>query len=162
MGAVIYSLADSKFGLGAAPRGTYHGLEMNAGHAPFVSLTGADIERLADSLERKPGAHGIVASNDLPFTVRAISEQSVRAEEFEIHEFRDHVVQVLAGETTFAVGGEAENPRTAGLGEQLALDVKGSSSVTMKKGDLLAIPCRTPHKRTTSGKVVMLMISVNH
>jgi len=153
-------LVKNKSIFGASADQAQTAFEVNNADNSFVSLQAEELKDLVKSLQGKSGVKEIVKSEGLPFTVRAISEKQMLAKEFEIHEFRDHVVQVLAGSTHFDVGGDTESPRIIGTGEQLALNVNGSKSVTMNIGDMLVIPRGTPHKRSTIKNAVLLMISV--
>lgn len=42
----------------------------------------------------------------------------------------------------------------------MAAGSDGAKVVTLEKGDLLAVPRGTPHKRTTEGRVVLQIVSV--
>lgn len=143
-------LVKNKSIFGASADQAQTAFEVNNADNSFVSLQAEELKDLVKSLQVKSGVKEIVKSEDLPFTVRAIFEKQMLTREFEIHEFRDHV----------DIGGDPESPRITGTGEQLALNVNGSKSVTMNIGDMLVIPRGTPHKRTTIKNAVLLMISV--
>ena len=87
------------------------------------------------------------------------TEEKKSAKEFEYHEGRDHIFQVLEGATTYELGGTPTNPRNTKPGEWLAPGSEGATTVTLRKGDMLVIPRGTPHKRTTETSVTFYLIS---
>lgn len=90
----------------------------------------------------------------------AINEESSKvSKEFEYHAKRDHVFQVLAGETQYELGGTPKNPRETKPGEFLAPESEGHKTVMLKRGDYLFIPRMTPHRRITQDSVSLLLIS---
>lgn len=86
-------------------------------------------------------------------------EKAKIAKEFEWHEGRDHVLQILSGTTVVEVGGTPKGQHSNKAGEWNAPESPGSVAYTMNKGDMLIIPRNTPHKRSTSGTVALLLIS---
>lgn len=93
------------------------------------------------------------------FTVSLGVETAKSAKEFEWHEGRDHVMQILDGSTVYELGGTPKDVRNIRPGEWLAPDSEGAASVTLHKGDLLVIPRGTPHRRSTAGTVTILLIA---
>lgn len=79
--------------------------------------------------------------------------------EFEWHEGRDHILQIVEGTTDYEIGGTPKNGRNTGPGEWLAPESEGATRMTLKKGDMLLIPRGTPHKRNTPGSVTLILIS---
>jgi quercetin dioxygenase-like cupin family protein len=86
-------------------------------------------------------------------------EKAKSAQEFEWHEGRDHVLQVLEGTTVYELGGTPKNGRKTGPGEWLAPESTGATTMTLKKGDMLLIARGTPHKRITAESVTLILIS---
>ncbi len=108
------------------------------------------------------------ASAPVPFTV--ISAEEIQADskalqakpgnkEFEWHEGRDHILQVLEGTTVYELGGTPKGGRNVKPGEWLAPDSEGAKKLTLKQGDTLVIPRNTPHRRSTTGSVTFTLIS---
>jgi mannose-6-phosphate isomerase-like protein (cupin superfamily) len=128
---------------------------------PYVVRSAQAIEDLIRSLQPGPRTADIVRTNQLPFSVSAVSERATEAAEFESHDTRDHVILVLQGTTRFELGGQVERPRQVSPGEWRAPEAKGKESVTLSKGDLLTIPRGTPHRRLTKESVTLLMMSVS-
>jgi mannose-6-phosphate isomerase-like protein (cupin superfamily) len=98
-------------------------------------------------------------SKALPFAVTLTTETKKSATEFEYHEGRDHVIQIVEGTTLYEVGGTPKNARNVKPGEWLAPISEGSTAITMKKGDMLILPRGTPHKRSTEGSVTLTLIA---
>lgn len=93
-------------------------------------------------------------------TLMILNEESNKtAKEFEWHATRDHVFQVLDGETKYELGGTPKGAHQTKPGEWLAPESEGAKTVMLKKGDYLFVPRMTPHKRTTEGSVSLLLIS---
>jgi mannose-6-phosphate isomerase-like protein (cupin superfamily) len=86
-------------------------------------------------------------------------EKAESAKEFEWHEGRDHVLQIIEGTTVVEVGGIPRDGRNIKPGEWLAPASEGAAAISLKKGDMLVIPRGTPHRRTTAGSVTILLIS---
>ena len=95
--------------------------------------------------------------NDTYFLIDLWVEKSNAGKEFEWHENRDHIVQILDGSTMYELGGEPQGTHGNGPGEWLAPHSEGASKVTLKKGDWLVIRRGTPHKRTTAEHVTFIL-----
>ena len=109
------------------------------------------------SLEAAPANKTIVDSGT--FTIMLTVERSRSAPEFEWHEGRDHIVQIVEGSTVYLVGGTPKNARSVKPGEWLAPVSEGAVAFKLDKGDMLLIPRGTPHKRSTEGSVRLMLIS---
>jgi len=113
----------------------------------------ADIKALTAS----PGNNNLVTGKN--FLVALTVETAKSAKEFEWHEGRDHVLQILDGTTVVEVGGMPKGAHSSRPGEWNAPESVGSTALTLNKGDMLTIPRNTPHKRSTTGTVTLILIS---
>lgn len=93
------------------------------------------------------------------FTIVITSETAKTAPEYEWHAGRDHILQILEGETVYEVGGAPVNPRNVKPGEWLAPSREGGATFHMKKGDMLVLPRGTLHRRITAGSVILTLIA---
>jgi mannose-6-phosphate isomerase-like protein (cupin superfamily) len=121
-----------------------------------------DAEAMAANLKDVQSNHGtkpLLSPKGSDITMVINEETNKVAKEFEFHAKRDHVFQVLAGETTYELGGTPKNARETKPGEFLAPESDGHKTVTLKQGDYLFVPRMTPHKRITEGSVSLLLIS---
>ena len=125
----------------------------------FKSFTAEQIVAATKALDAKPGDNNLFGDPSLPLTVVLTEEVSKSAKEFEWHEGRDHVVQILEGSTLYEVGGTPEGAHSTKPGEWNAPSAKGAKSIIMSKGDMLVIPRNTLHKRSTEDRVVFTLIS---
>ena len=133
--------------------------ETAAAPEPFRLLKAQTIAVDAEALAAKPGNTPLFDAKTLPFNIVLTTETDKSAKEFEWHEGRDHIFQILSGETVYLLGGTPDGAHNTKPGEWLAPDSTGATSVTLKKGDMLVIPRGTPHKRTTKGTVTFTLIS---
>jgi quercetin dioxygenase-like cupin family protein len=141
------SLLQHAVAQGAAPAG-----------GPSVQLFSAQaLSRDANALDGLPGNNNLV--DDKTFTVVLTTEKAKAGKEFEWHEGRDHIFQILEGSTIYEVGGTPKNGRNIRPGEWLAPECEGTASYTLHKGDMLVLPRGTPHKRTTQDSVTFTLIS---
>jgi len=113
----------------------------------------------AAKLHAAPGNDNLFESTVSPFTVVMTTEEKKAGKEFEYHEGRDHIFQILDGTTVYELGGTPQNPRNTKPGEWLAPACEGAKRLTLSKGDMLYIQRGTPHKRTTDGSVTFVLIS---
>lgn len=127
--------------------------------APFQLLTAEKLSDAMKTLEATPGNDNLFDAKSLPITIVMTTEDHKSAKEFEYHAGRDHIFQILDGETKYEVGGTPKNARNIRPGEYLASESEGATTLLLKKGDMLVIPRGTPHKRTTAGSVTLLLIS---
>ncbi|HUV68102.1 MAG TPA: twin-arginine translocation signal domain-containing protein [Terracidiphilus sp.] len=125
--------------------------------AKFQLFTDAAIQEDVKALEAAPGNKSLVDGKI--FTVVVTVEKAKSATEFEWHEGRDHILQILDGSTVYEVGGSPKNGRNIRPGEWLAPESEGATKMTLNKGDMLVIPRGTPHKRSTAGSVALTLIS---
>jgi len=95
--------------------------------------------------------------NDTYFLIDLWVEKKNAGKEFEWHEHRDHIVQILDGSTVYELGGKPQGAHGNGPGEWLAPHSEGATRVTLKKGDWVVIRRGTPHKRTTAEHVTFTL-----
>ena len=132
-----------------------------AAATPFQLFTAQQLADDAKALAAKGGNNNLVAaaSAGFPCAIVMTTEIAKSAAEFEQHEGRDHILQIIDGSTTYEVGGTLKNARTTRPGEQLAPAADGATKVTLNKGDMLTIPRGTPHRRSTTGSVTFYLLS---
>lgn len=118
------------------------------------------LEGIVKGLQAAPGNHQLSGSKTTPFTAVITVETNKSAKEFEYHEHRDHIFQIIDGSTQYELGGTPQSPHSTGPGEWLAPSSEGARSVTLRKGDMLVIPRGLPHKRSTTGSVTLSLISI--
>jgi mannose-6-phosphate isomerase-like protein (cupin superfamily) len=126
----------------------------------FQLFTAANLASIISGLQASPGNNQLSGSKTTPFTAVITVETNKSAKEFEYHEHRDHIFQIIDGTTQYQLGGTPQNPRSTGPGEWLAPSSEGAKSVTLNKGDMLVIPRGMAHKRSTTGSVTLLLISI--
>ena len=132
------------------------GVALAAAAQPAKLWTGKDINAAMQALAAKPGDNRL--SFDPKLQIVMTCEQHKSAAEFEWHEGRDHIVQVLDGSTLYEIGGVPKGAH-GGNGEWHAPQSEGSKSMLLEKGDMLLIPRGTLHKRSTEDSVTFLLIS---
>ncbi len=132
---------------------------VNAAAQPFKLFTAKDLDADMKALDAKPGDNRLYDSKAIPAQVVLTTEQHKSAAEFEWHEGRDHIVQIIDGSTLYEVGGTPTGTKVMGPGEWHATGSTGSKSILMIKGDILVIPRGTLHKRSTEDSVTILLIS---
>ncbi len=125
--------------------------------AAFQLFTAETLAGDARALEASPGNNNLV--DDKTFTVALTTEKAKSAPEFEWHESRDHIFQILDGSTVYELGGTPQGAHRKGPGEWLAPESEGAATVTLKKGDMLVIRRGTPHRRRTAESVTLMLIS---
>ena len=130
-----------------------------ASPVPFELFTADTLAGDAKTLLGAPGNKTLVDGKQLPVTVVMTTETAKSAKEFEWHEGRDHIVQILDGSTLYEVGGTPKQGHMTKPSEWLAPESEGHTTYTLKKGDMLLIPRSTPHKRTTKETVTLILIS---
>ena len=127
----------------------------------FQVFTAQQLADDAKALAAKGGNNNLVAAASAGFTCAIVMTTEVNhsATDFEQHEGRDHILQIIDGSTVYEVGGTLKNARTTKPGEQLAPASDGVTKVSLNKGDILTIPRGTPHRRTTKDSVTFFLIS---
>lgn len=136
------------------------GAEVNAAAQPIKLWTSKDLDAARAALDATPGDNRLYTSNTIPVQIILTTEKHKSATEFEWHEGRDHIVQILDGSTLYEVGGTPTGTKVMpGTGEWHATGSTGSKSILMVKGDMLLIPRGTLHKRSTEDSVTFLLIS---
>ena len=157
--AVSLSLTDkSLFASTAAPAAAQ--TAESGTHEPFQVFSAQTMASVIQAVQANSSTKSLVGSKSTPFTVVVTSESKKSGKEFEYHEHRDHIFQILEGTTQYELGGTPQNPRSTGPGEWLAPGSEGSRSITVHKGDMLVIPRGTPHKRITADQVTFTLISI--
>ncbi len=128
-----------------------------AGPATFQLITAETILNDVKALQAAPGNNNLVTQN--AFSVVLTTETAHSAKEFEWHEGRDHILQVIDGTTDYELGGTPREAHSPKPGEWLAPASDGAAALTLHKGDMLIIPRGTPHKRSTTTSVTFTLIS---
>lgn len=126
---------------------------------PFKLVTATEIAGHTAELKAKPGNWNFFENTPLPFTGVLTVETAKSAPQFEWHEGRDHIFQILDGETTYEVGGTPVNGHNTKPGEWLAPNATGATTLHLRKGDLLIIPRNTLHRRSTPRSVTFFLFS---
>jgi len=125
--------------------------------AGFQVVTAQQIREDVKALEASPGNNNVAQAKT--FTVVMTTEVGKIGAEYEWHEERDHVFQILDGETVYEVGGTPKGAHSIGPGEWRAPEAEGTTRFTLKKGDMLIVPRGTLHKRSTAVSVTFWLIS---
>jgi mannose-6-phosphate isomerase-like protein (cupin superfamily) len=123
----------------------------------FQMFSAETIQDDIKAMPATPAAGNLVANKN--FTVVLTTETAKSAPEFEWHEGRDHILQILEGETIYEVGGTPLHPRAVKPGEWMAPARDGGAHISMKKGDMLVLPRGTLHRRITAGSVTLMLIA---
>ncbi len=155
--AAGFTLTDSlkAFAQAGAP-----GANVNAAAQPIKLFKASDLDADMKALDAKPGDNRLYASNAIPMQIILTTEKHKSATEFEWHEGRDHLIQIIDGSTLYEVGGTPTGTKVMpGSGEWHATGSTGSKSILMGKGDMLLIPRGTLHKRSTEDSVTFMLIS---
>jgi len=126
---------------------------------PIQLWRAKDLDADRAALDAKPGDNRLYESKSIPVQVILTTEKHKSAAEFEWHEGRDHIVQILDGSTLYEVGGTPKGTKVMGPGEWHSTGADGTKSIMMGKGDMLLIPRGTLHKRSTEDSVTFLLIS---
>jgi quercetin dioxygenase-like cupin family protein len=126
---------------------------------PFQVFTAEKLADATNVIEAQRGQHPFYESKAVPLTVALFSQETHASKEFEYHEGRDHVFLILDGATTFELGGTPKDARMTKPGEWLAASSDGSTSVALKKGDMLVVPRGTPHRQSTEKSATWMLIS---
>lgn len=155
--ATGFVLAESVSIFGQA--GGQSGVQPGTTNAPtsFQVITAEAIQNDVKTLQSVSGNISLVTQSG--FSVVLTTEAAHNASEFEWHEGRDHILQVIDGTTVYELGGTPKDARSSKPGEWLAPASDGAAIVTLKKGDMLIIPRGMPHKRSTAGSVTFTLIS---
>lgn len=123
----------------------------------FQLFNAAAIQSDIAALKSSPGNNPLVTNKN--FLVALTVENAKTPAEFEWHEGRDHILQILEGSTVLEVGGTPKGGHSKAPGEWNAPESVGSTAYTLNKGDMLIIPRNTPHKRITASYVALILIS---
>lgn len=128
--------------------------------APGADFQVFNAQQIQDDLKAQAAAPGSVnLVQEKTFAMVLTTETTKSAKEFEWHEGRDHIVQILDGSTFYALGGTPKDAHSPKPGEWLAPTSAEAKLIILNKGDILVIPRGTPHKRTTEKSVTFLLIS---
>jgi len=123
----------------------------------FKLFTAEHLTEEWQGLDKTPANKTIVMTGN--YSIILTAEKAKAAKEYEWHEGRDHVIQIVDGTTFYEIGGTPKGGHSTGPGEWLAPDCEGATKMTLKKGDMLIVPRGTPHKRSTADSVTLTIIS---
>lgn len=130
------------------------------GTAKFQVFTAAEMQKNIEKTNADAGNINLVEEKGgMSFTMVLTTEKNKIAPEFEMHQHRDHVFQILEGSTVYEVGGTPKGGHMIGPGEWRGPQVEGATRIALHKGDRLVVPRGTPHKRSTHESVTFTLIS---
>jgi mannose-6-phosphate isomerase-like protein (cupin superfamily) len=135
------------------------GADVAGAAQPFQLWSAKDLAGDLTALDAKPGDNRLYESKAIPVQIVLTVEKHKSAAEFEWHEGRDHILQVLDGSTHYELGGTPTGIKAKAPGEWNSTGSTGSKAITLGKGDVLLIPRGTLHKRSTADSVTFLLIS---
>jgi mannose-6-phosphate isomerase-like protein (cupin superfamily) len=120
------------------------------------AVTHIDSEKVAAALAGGRGS--LVATKD--FTI-AGSHRSGPGQ-VEVHARETDIFYVTDGAATLVVGGTVVGGKASGPGQIRGTDIKGGTTQTLKKGDVVTIPAGTPHwfKELTTPTISYLTVKV--
>ena len=133
------------------------GAEHERSALTFKLIKAQEIQDDLNALSANPGNDNLVQEKS--FVVMLTTEKAKTAAEFEWHQHRDHVFQILDGSTVYELGGTPKGAHSKAPGEWNSLESEGHETVTLNKGDMLVIGRGTPHRRITAGSVTFSLIS---
>jgi len=125
----------------------------------FQVFSSSEMAGVMKDVKAAHSTKDLITSKTTTMAMTVNEETKKSGKEFEYHAHRDHVFQVLDGETKYELGGTPKNARETKPGEWLAPESEGFTTVILKKGDYLSVPRMTPHKRITDGSVTLLLIA---
>jgi len=123
----------------------------------FRLFKAQEIQDDLSALAANPGNNNLVQEKSV--VVVLTTEKAKTAAEFEWHEHRDHIFQILDGSTVYELGGTPKGAHSKAPGEWLAPESEHHQTVTLNKGDMLVVARGTPHRRITAGSVTFSLIS---
>jgi mannose-6-phosphate isomerase-like protein (cupin superfamily) len=126
---------------------------------PFQVFPAEKLAQAMKDLQATPGNDNLFTTSPLPFTIVLTTEVKKSAKEFEWHEGRDHILQILEGSTVYELGGTPQGSHNAKPAEWNAPASQDATTVTLHKGDMLVIPRGLPHRRSTADSVTFYLIS---
>src|ERR1700753_4176589 len=106
----------------------------------FKVIPAAEEEKQTKALHAAAGNFNTFDAPKISMTAVLTVEDKKAGKEFEWHETRDHLFQILEGSTMYELGGTPQNGRNTKPGEWLAPTSQGASMVMLHKGDWLLIP----------------------
>ena len=153
--AAGFPLTDSLMAMAqAAP-----GADVVAAAQPIKLFKADELAADMKALDAKPDDNRLYESKAIPVQIILTTEKHKSATEFEWHEGRDHIIQIIDGSTLYEVGGTPTGTKVMGPGEWHATGSTGSKSIILVKGDMMVIPRGTLHKRSTEDSVTFMLIS---
>jgi mannose-6-phosphate isomerase-like protein (cupin superfamily) len=130
---------------------------MSAPAITFKLFKAQELQDDLNALAANPGNNNLV--QEKTFTVVLTTEKAKSGAEFEWHEHRDHVFQILDGSTVYELGGTPKGAHSKTPGEWNSPESEGHETVALSKGDMLIVGRGTPHRRITAGSVTFSLIS---
>lgn len=124
----------------------------------YVVMTGQSIADAIKSLQSENKTQNLISGEAIGCRVFIQHEKDVSTGQAEVHDGADDVFLILEGSATLTLGGKLDSPKQTQSGEWRASSITGGRDVLLRKGDLVIVPRGTPHRRTTPGQEVTLMV----
>ena len=120
---------------------------LGADPANFNHWTSAELKALSKSLGPKMNAQKLSGQPMAGYGNHAASVSHREGDGVpELHEKQNDIFIVQTGEATLIVGGEIVDPKASGPGEIRGASIDNGVRKTLKPGDIVHIPYKTPHQ----------------
>jgi len=124
----------------------------------YLVLTGQSVEQTVKELQLDNKVKNLVNGAGVGCRVFIQHEKNVAMSQAEVHDGADDVFIILEGSATLVLGGRLDSPNQSQPGEWRAGAIVGGREFKLAKGDIVVVPRGTPHRRTTPGQDVTLMV----
>jgi len=124
----------------------------------YVVMTGQSIADTIKSLQSENKTQNLISGEAIGCRVFMQHEKDVSTGQAEVHDGADDVFLILEGSATLTLGGTLDSPKQTQSGEWRASSITGGKDFLLRKGDLVIVPRGTPHRRTSAGQEVTLMV----
>lgn len=124
----------------------------------YLVLTGQSIDEAIKNLQSGNKTQNLIGGETIGCRVFIQHEKDVSTGQAEVHDGADDVFIIMEGAAILTLGGTLDSPKQVQPGEWRAPGIAGGKEFQLRKGDVVVVPRGTPHRRSTAGQDVTLMV----
>ncbi len=125
---------------------------------PYVVMSGQSIGEAVKDLQSDNKTRNLMTGDTIGCRVFIQHEKDVSTAQAEVHDAADDIFIIMEGTATYTLGGVLDSPKETQPGEWRAVSITGGKEFKLGKGDMIVVPRGTPHRRTTAGQDVTIMV----
>ncbi len=124
----------------------------------YLVMTAQSLDEAVKGLQAANVTKNLISGDGVGCRVFVQHEKDAATNQAEVHDAADDIFIFLEGTAVLTLGGKLDSPTQTQPGEWRAASISGGRDFKVSKGDMVVVPRGTPHRRSTAGQEVTVMV----